>query len=146
MDQGILVGIKRRYKKFLLRHLIFEDQSSPLAVPDILKQMTIKDAVYWSAKAWDEITVDNFKKGWNQLFSTTTTSDTSTNTNSIPATSSNDTSGMDNFNNDTSDAEANNADFYGLFSYSESSDSWQTPEQWLEEDANDSGYQLLSAR
>ena len=148
MDQGILVGMKRRYKKFLLRHLILEDQSSPLSVPDILKQLTIKDAVYWSAKAWDEITVDNLKKGWNQLFSTTTTSDTSINTDSTPATSSNDTSGTDNdSSNDISDAEANNADFYGLFNYlgySESGDNWQIPEQWLEEDANDPGYQLLS--
>ena len=48
--------------------------------------------------------------------------------------------------NDTSDAEANKADFYGLFNYlgySESGDNWQTPEQWPEEDANDPGYQLL---
>ena len=56
MDQGILVGLKKRYKKFLLRHLIFKDQSSSLSVPDVLKQLTIKDVVYWSAKAWDEIT------------------------------------------------------------------------------------------
>ena len=52
----------------MLHHLILEDQSSLLLVPDILKQLTIKDAVYWSAKAWDEITVDNLKKDGINFF------------------------------------------------------------------------------
>ena len=49
MDQGILEVFKRRYKKQLLRHVILENESSTLTVPEIVKKLTIKDAVYWSA-------------------------------------------------------------------------------------------------
>ena len=45
MDQGIIEATKRRYKKHLLRHLILENEASSLAIPDLLKGLTIKDAV-----------------------------------------------------------------------------------------------------
>ena len=131
-DQGILVGLKKRYKKILLRHLILKDQSSSLSVPDVLKQLTIKDAIYWSAKAWDEITVENLKRGWNQLFSScgvsgntttsgidnhteisigpscsTSTSDTTTST--VPSITT--TESIDN----VFDVDTNNANFYEIF-------------------------------
>ena len=172
MDQGILVGLKKHYKIFLLRHLILEDQSSSLSASDVLKQLTIKDAVYWSAKAWNEITVENLKRGWNQLFSSCGISGNTTTTSGIDTT----TSGIDNHaetstgpscstsTSDTTtstvpsttttvstdsafDVDTNNADFYEMFNslgYSESNDGWQTPEQWLAEDANDPGHQMLS--
>ena len=54
MDQGILEALKGRYKKNLLRHLCIENASSILSIPEIVKKITIKDAVYWCAQAWEE--------------------------------------------------------------------------------------------
>ncbi len=42
MDQGILEPLKNRYKKCLLRHLIIENESSSLTIPEILKKITLK--------------------------------------------------------------------------------------------------------
>ena len=67
MDQGILEALKSHYKKRLLRHLILENESSSLPVPEILKALTIKDAVYWSAQAWEEVTSISLARGWNKL-------------------------------------------------------------------------------
>ena len=39
----------------MLRHVILENESSTLTVPEIVKQLTIKDAVYWSAQAWEAV-------------------------------------------------------------------------------------------
>ena len=68
MDQGILEALKRRYKKNILRHLILENESSSLSVPEVVKKITIKDAVYWCAQAWEEAGLDSLRKGWNKLF------------------------------------------------------------------------------
>lgn len=69
MDQGVRKALKQRYKKQLLRHLIIDDHSSTLSVPCVLKQLTIKDAVYWCAQAWKEITPQSLCKSWNKLLS-----------------------------------------------------------------------------
>ena len=63
MDQGILEAMKRQYKKCILRHLILENDTLSLTVPKILKQLTIKDVVYWCAQAWEEGTSDGLVKG-----------------------------------------------------------------------------------
>ena len=104
------------------------------------------------------------KRGWNQLFSScaisgststssidnsaeattgpsrsTSTGDTTTST--VPSTSTGEST------DSAFDVDTNNADFYEMFNcigYSESNDGWQTPEQWLAEDANDPGHQMLS--
>ena len=67
LDQEILESLKKRYKKFLLRHLILEDNTSQCAVPEILSKLTIKDAVYWAARAWEEASIESLAKGWNNL-------------------------------------------------------------------------------
>ncbi len=36
MDQGILEPLKKRYKKRLLQHLIIENESSSLTIPEVL--------------------------------------------------------------------------------------------------------------
>ena len=67
MDQGILEALIWRYKKQLLRYMILEGQTSSLSVPEIVKQLTFKDAVYWCAQAWDEATPQILSNGWNKL-------------------------------------------------------------------------------
>ena len=65
MDQGIIESVKRRYKKLLLRHLILEEKTSHLSIPAVLKELTIKHAVYWAAQAWSETSTDCLSRGWN---------------------------------------------------------------------------------
>ncbi len=74
MDQGILEPLKNRYKKRLLQHLIIENESSSLTIPEVLKQITIKDVVYWSAQAWDEASSSSLASGWKKLLQCETVS------------------------------------------------------------------------
>ena len=67
LDQGLLEAMKRRYKKYLLRHIILENSTSSLTVPDILKGLTIRDAVYWISQAWEEVSPITIKKSWKKL-------------------------------------------------------------------------------
>ena len=46
MDQGILEATKRRYKKSLLRHIVHDNEATSLSIPEVLKRLTIKEAVY----------------------------------------------------------------------------------------------------
>lgn len=61
--------MKQRYKRQLLRHIILENETSSLSVPEVVKQLTIKDAVCWSAQAWEEAAPEGLCKAWNKLLS-----------------------------------------------------------------------------
>ena len=132
LDQGLLEALKRRYKKCLLRHIVLENSASSLTVPDIVKALTIKDAVYWVSQAWEDVSPITVKKSWKKL---------------IPSRDADDNSG--DAGNDSSDAEevSSSDAFVGLFQelgYSTDNESWQTPQDWLAEDSTDPGYQLLT--
>ena len=125
MDQGILEATKRRYKKCLLRHLILENDSSSLTVPEIVRRLTIKDAVYWSSQAWEEANPMSLMKAWNKLIPSNPTMHTTSDVNES----------------------LSSGDFHGLFQelgYSEDNPSWQDPQEWLNEDSTDPGYQLMT--
>ena len=135
MDQGILEAFKRRYKKYLLRHIILENDTSSKTVPEILKAITIKesDAVYWSSQAWEEITPLSLKRAWNKL---------------IPSNPEHTVSSEVEPSSEADiDEGPSNAVFEDLFrelGCSGDSESWQNPEGWLAEDSEDPGYQLLT--
>ncbi len=67
IDQGILESTKKRYKKSLLRHLLVQNDCSSKSIPEIVKELTIKEAVFGAAQAWDEITPEILMNGWNKL-------------------------------------------------------------------------------
>ena len=46
LDQGVLEAMKRRYKKYLLHHVIMENSASSSSIPDIVKGVAIIDAFY----------------------------------------------------------------------------------------------------
>ena len=50
MDQGVLQNMKLNYRKMLLQFLIEREDCSIL---EKMKNITIKDANYWLAEAWD---------------------------------------------------------------------------------------------
>ena len=67
LDQGVLEGMKQRYKKYLLHNVIIENSASSSSIPDIVKGVTIRDAVYWISQTWDEISEVTIKKSWRKL-------------------------------------------------------------------------------
>ena len=61
-------AIKRRYGKSLLQKLLFEDEEGR-SIIEFVKSINMKDVVYMTAAAWEDIsslTVQNF---WNKLLS-----------------------------------------------------------------------------
>ena len=67
MDQAVLDPCKHRYKRKLLAHIILENESADKSVPEILKAITMKDVVYWTAAAWEEASIDSLRKAWRNL-------------------------------------------------------------------------------
>jgi len=66
MDQGVLENLKRRYKKHLLRKLLLgslEHQSFAKCT----KSLTIKDAVYFGAMSWNEVSSISLSRASNKL-------------------------------------------------------------------------------
>ena len=43
-------------------------------MPEILRKLTIKDAVYWAARAWEEASIESLAMGWNNLLLTSASS------------------------------------------------------------------------
>ncbi|KAI6661871.1 Jerky protein homolog-like [Oopsacas minuta] len=125
MDQGILEAMKRRYKKCLLRHLILEEHTLELSIPEILKLVTIRDAVYWAAQSWDDATRESLSAGWNKLLPLSDCSLEAVDSTSSP-------------NNELGEF----TDMFLEMGSSEIDENWQRPQEWLDED-DDPGYQLL---
>ena len=67
MDQGVLENLKRRYKRELLRKLLL-DFEEDVSFMEFCKKLTIKSAVYLSAKCWEEISSTSLCRTWNKLF------------------------------------------------------------------------------
>ena len=67
VDQGVLENLKRRYKRELMRKLLLQSESSEDSFISLSKKLTIKDAVYPSAKSWNEIPEVSLCRAWNKL-------------------------------------------------------------------------------
>jgi len=138
MDQGILEPLKKRYKKRLLQHLIIENESSSLTIPEVLKQITIKDVVYWSAQAWDEASSSSLASGWKKLLQCETVSQLSVSDSVTAEVVASD---------EHRDVSADVSEFEELFDslgYAENDSDWSLPRTWLMEDATDPGYQIMN--
>ncbi|KAJ4427021.1 hypothetical protein ANN_26820 [Periplaneta americana] len=64
MDQGVIVTMKRHYRRELLSLLLAEEQT----VTDFWKKVfNIKEAIYLAAKAWGMISNQNIIQSWRKL-------------------------------------------------------------------------------
>ena len=66
MDQGVLVALKRRYKKKLLRKLLIEDDVGT-SIIDFFKSIDMKVVVHMIAESWDEIEASTLRKSWRKI-------------------------------------------------------------------------------
>ena len=56
LDQGIIQAMKMKYRRRQLRHIITKIDNNPtVGGSDLLKQITVLDAIYWIARLWDEV-------------------------------------------------------------------------------------------
>ena len=66
MDQGVLVAIKRRYKRKLLEELVLEDGNG-MSVIDFLKRINILKVAELVASSWDEIDESTLRLSWRKI-------------------------------------------------------------------------------
>ena len=141
-----------------MRHLIIENESSSLSIPEILKKFTIKDAVYWSAQAWEDASPISLANSWNKLLLPAVTSQASSSSSATEVSSQASSSGSatehlqkiisaDSGNMPQDDGATDVVDFNHLFrslGYADNDPNWTNPQDWLMEDGSDPGYHLMS--
>ena len=133
MDQSVLENLKRRYRKELLKKLLLADESSgdlsEVSCFDFWKRLTIKDAIYMVSDAWNDITDANIRASWKKLL------------------------GGDQLATSTVDSEKQSLEeeipvqemLQALGCLEECTDCDETNvEEWLQIDASDPGYAILS--
>lgn len=64
MDQNIIQLVKSNYKQKLMRELLGRQGE----FDDMVKRINIKDAMFWVAEAWDEVSADSITKSWTMLY------------------------------------------------------------------------------
>lgn len=78
MDQGVLENLKRQYKHALLEKLLLalDGESSD----NFVKKNNIKDCIYMSAKAWEDIMSESLARSFNKLLGSEASSAADTDT------------------------------------------------------------------
>ena len=69
MDQGVFIqAMKNRYKRKLLQKVICDQDLDPTQnIKEIVKQHTVKDALYMLADAWEDGHADSIFKAYSKL-------------------------------------------------------------------------------
>ena len=126
MYQGVLDPMKKRYKRKLLAHIIIENESSDLSVPDILRKVTMKDVVYWISAAWDEASNDSLRKAWRNL---------------LPETRASEASGTSSSSEEQCSEELIYDEVEMVVSLG--CDFQRDVAEWIDSDTNNAGYQIM---
>ena len=66
MDQGVLIGLKRIYKKKLLSRMLLADEDGR-SIIDFLKSVNMKVVVDLIKEAWDEVKAEILRKSWEKI-------------------------------------------------------------------------------
>ncbi|XP_043263273.1 jerky protein homolog-like [Colletes gigas] len=64
MDQGIIAKLKKRYRHKMLRHVL----TFPGGLNEFYSRFTIKDCIFLVRDAWEDVTSNDIKNGWNKIF------------------------------------------------------------------------------
>lgn len=67
MDQGVLETLKRHYRKLLLQSILEKIHETDCSLLDCLKQIDLKDVVYWVSDAWNKVKMETLEKSWSNL-------------------------------------------------------------------------------
>ena len=66
MDQGIFTILKRFYRQNIMRRAL-SDEFRNSSMKEVLKTISIKDAIGWSAQAWQNVSAETIRSSWNTL-------------------------------------------------------------------------------
>lgn len=69
MDQGVIETFKRRYRRKFLSEILQRSENEDTPLLEIVKKINIKDVIYMSATAYEEIPASTFVKSWRKLWS-----------------------------------------------------------------------------
>ncbi|GBM47298.1 hypothetical protein AVEN_172241-1 [Araneus ventricosus] len=71
MDQGVIEFMKRRYRKQLLSKLLFEgdddEEEAAGSIAQFWKALTLKDCVYMINEAWESVPEHTLKRSWRTV-------------------------------------------------------------------------------
>ena len=68
LDGGLIGMLKKKYHSQMLNHIVFREGE----LSEIVKKVTLKDALYMTVNSWNEISEEAVKKVWKKmLFSET---------------------------------------------------------------------------
>ena len=63
MDAGIIQAVKLKYRRRQLSHMIIKmEVFSSMTGTELLKQISVLDAIHWVAEAWNELTPETISK------------------------------------------------------------------------------------
>ena len=63
LDQGIILAMKRKYRKTQLRYIITQmERSKEKDCSQLLKEINVLKAIYWIKQAWNDIKCDTIVK------------------------------------------------------------------------------------
>ncbi|KFD64959.1 hypothetical protein M514_22902, partial [Trichuris suis] len=67
MDQGVIAGFKRNYRKQFLRHLLLPDDSTVETVTNFYKKISLKDCCHMAAVSWESVKQITLRNPWNKI-------------------------------------------------------------------------------
>lgn len=67
MDQGVIEKLKKVYRKYFLREFLINESTEATQL-EFLKGWNILKCLLYTAKAWETLTADNLRKAWKNLF------------------------------------------------------------------------------
>ena len=84
MDQGVLSGIKRRYRRKILEDLVLKD-ADEMSVLDVLKSVHILHVIGLISSCWIEISPTTLRQSWRKIFPIEESQPSSSTSTSFPA-------------------------------------------------------------
>ncbi|XP_044002409.1 tigger transposable element-derived protein 2-like [Aphidius gifuensis] len=67
MEQGCLQNLKTIYRKILLEFVV-KELTANKCLAEILKSITIREAVFWLARSWNMVTTSTITTSWKSLW------------------------------------------------------------------------------
>ncbi|XP_046629071.1 jerky protein homolog-like [Neodiprion virginianus] len=128
MDQGVIEKMKRLYRKEVLRRLFMAEENTEDSIVQFAKTINLKHCCYMIADAWASLTERNLKNAWNKLWPPSEETQAE-------------------IQEDISNCEKGGINefveiFHAIPGFTECDN--DDAENWLKDDANDPGYQILT--
>ena len=127
MDQGVLVSIKRRYRRKILEELILQD-SVGVSIIDFLKGINLLKVAEMVAAAWKEVKENTLRLSWRKI---------------LPLESADAVDNLEVPTTSSQDDDLSTEQFQTQLEMLGQDMSENEIDEWLNEDCNDNGYEHM---